>query len=183
MDRRAEKRAGIVEAVSAHLLERGLGETGVRRLAEVAGTSDRMLLYYFETKEELLAAALAAIATGIADAIAALLGGQPLPPARAAEAIWAMAKETQPTRGLRLWLELSSRAGRGDATCRDVVERIRSDWVDWIGGLLDVPEAERDALAALVMACVDGQLVLHPDDPSRGDAAMRAFVALLERPD
>ena len=48
MTRRDERRAKIVEKLARHVLRAGLGGTGLRRLAAVAGTSDRMLLYYFE---------------------------------------------------------------------------------------------------------------------------------------
>ena len=53
--KRAELLAGVVAYIAAH----GLAELSLRPLAAALGTSSRMLIYYFETKEELLVQALA----------------------------------------------------------------------------------------------------------------------------
>ncbi len=47
--------AGVVD----YIAERGLAELSLRPLAAALGTSSRMLIYYFGTKEELLVQALA----------------------------------------------------------------------------------------------------------------------------
>lgn len=53
--KRAELLAGVVTYIATH----GLAELSLRPLAAALGTSSRMLIYYFETKEELLVQALA----------------------------------------------------------------------------------------------------------------------------
>ncbi|WP_067852139.1 TetR/AcrR family transcriptional regulator [Nocardia shimofusensis] len=53
--RRAELLAGVV----GYIAERGLAELSLRPLAAELGTSSRMLIHYFGTKEELLVQALA----------------------------------------------------------------------------------------------------------------------------
>lgn len=180
MTRRDEKRAAIVEKLAAHLLSAGLGGTGLRRLAEVADTSDRMLLYYFENKEEILSAVLARIASGLTGSLEAILGKVPLPPARVLETIWATIKQEAAANQLRLWLDLSSRASRGDPFFQEVVARIGADWVAWLSGILDVPDEDKPALAVLMMGAVDGQVVLFPTDLAKGDEAIRELVRMLE---
>ena len=182
MARRDEKRAEIVETLAGHLLAAGLGETGLRRLAAVAGTSDRMLLYYFENKEEILGEVLTRIASGLTEGLAGIVGDEPLPPARALEGIWPLIHDPGARDQLRLWLDLSSRASRGDAFSQEVVARIREDWVAALSAILDVPtEDERRTLALLMMSAIDGQVVLFPDDPVQGSVAIAALVAALER--
>jgi AcrR family transcriptional regulator len=180
LSRRDEKRAAIAEKLTAHVLSAGLGGTGLRRLAEVADTSDRMLLYYFENKEEILSAVLGRIASGLTDALEAILGNAPMPPARALETIWAMIKQDAAADQLRLWLDLSSHASRGDPFFQEMVARIGTDWVAWLSGILDVPDEDKAALAVLMMAAVDGQVVLFPTDLTKGDAAIRELVRMLE---
>ncbi len=180
LTRREEKRAGIVEKLAAHVLSAGLGETGLRRLAAVAETSDRMLLYYFENKEEILSAVLGRIASGLTDSLEAILGNAPLPPARALETIWATVREDAAADQLRLWLDLSSRASRGDPFYQEVVARVGADWVAWLSKILDVPAEDKAALAVLMMGAVDGQAVLFPTELAKGDAAIRELVGLLE---
>jgi AcrR family transcriptional regulator len=177
---REARRVEIVEKLARHVLRAGLRETGLRRLAAVAGSSDRMLLYYFADKDEILTAVLTRIAAELTGALDALLGGSPLPPARALEAVWEALKRGD-TDHLELWLELSSRASRGDRFFGAIVARIREDWVARLSRILDVPDEERAPLAILLMAAVDGQAVLFPTDLARGDAAIRAHVRLLER--
>ena len=59
---RENQRDRAIAAIGAHLLARGLAETSLRQLAAAAGASDRMLLYYFTDKADILAQAMAQIA-------------------------------------------------------------------------------------------------------------------------
>lgn len=52
------KRAELLAGVVRYIAERGLSELSLRPLAAELGTSSRMLIYYFNTKEELLVQAL-----------------------------------------------------------------------------------------------------------------------------
>ncbi|MEU7142303.1 TetR/AcrR family transcriptional regulator [Nocardia sp. NPDC046473] len=53
------KRAELLAAVVRYIADHGLAELSLRPLAAALGTSSRMLIYYFTTKEELLVQALA----------------------------------------------------------------------------------------------------------------------------
>ncbi|MFE9579084.1 TetR/AcrR family transcriptional regulator [Nocardia sp. NPDC006044] len=53
------KRAELLAAVVRYIADHGLAELSLRPLAAELGTSSRMLIYYFTTKEELLVQALA----------------------------------------------------------------------------------------------------------------------------
>lgn len=52
------KRAELLADVVAYIAEHGLADLSLRPLAAALGTSSRMLIYYFGTKEELLVQAL-----------------------------------------------------------------------------------------------------------------------------
>src|SRR5580693_6683546 len=62
MSIRDERREAAIERMADHLLLEGLGAATLRPLAAAAGTSDRMLLYYFSDKDELLSATLQRLA-------------------------------------------------------------------------------------------------------------------------
>ncbi|WP_107659730.1 TetR/AcrR family transcriptional regulator [Nocardia suismassiliense] len=53
------KRAELLDAVVRYIADHGLVDLSLRPLAAALGTSSRMLIYYFTTKEELLVQALA----------------------------------------------------------------------------------------------------------------------------
>lgn len=175
----AEKRAEIVTTLAAHFLEAGLGDIGLRRLAEVADTSDRMLLYYFENKDELVTAVLSEIGRGLAETLGKIVGPSPLAPDRALALLWKTLKRDAFANQLRIWLDLSSQASRGDALFGAIVSQMATDWIAWLSAMLDVPKADKAPLAVLMMGAVDGQLVLFPTDPSKGDAAIARLVKML----
>lgn len=181
MSKKEQKRSEIVGKLATHFLEAGLGDTGVRRLAAVAGTSDRMLLYYFENKEEILAAVLGEIGGGFTNVLDAVFGTEPLRPTDAVNKIWEMVRDEGAAGQLRLWLDLSSRASRGDPFFGVIVEQMAEGWVVWLSGMLAVPDSEKRPLAVLIMSAIDGQVVLFPTDLTKGDAAIAKLVELLAR--
>ena len=61
----------LIEKLADHMLAHGLIGSSLRPLAKAAGTSDRMLLYYFRDKEELLAATSQLIAARMTMMLAA----------------------------------------------------------------------------------------------------------------
>ncbi|MFN0089417.1 MAG: TetR/AcrR family transcriptional regulator [Acidimicrobiales bacterium] len=55
---RADRAEELIDAAAGLLLERGLVDLSLRSMAASLGTSHRMLLYYFDSREALVAAAL-----------------------------------------------------------------------------------------------------------------------------
>src|ERR1700685_2497361 len=122
MNVRSDRRQAAIDLMADHILLEGLGAATLRRLAAAAGTSDRMLLYYFADKDELLTATLARIAARmIAQLDGAIPGGPRRPFAVLLEQVWAaMASESlQPF--MPLWLAPGSGAARGLQPHRAVV--------------------------------------------------------------
>ena len=179
--KRALRRAEIVSRLVPHVLEAGLGDVSLRRLAGVADTSDRMLLYYFDDKDDLLMAVLLEIGEQQAAALDEAVGSEPLPPAKALRTVWNALTSDAFADHLRLWLELSSRASRGDPAFGALVEGVRERSVEWASHLLDVPKREKRALSLLLMAAIDGQAVLFPTDLKQGNAAIARLARALER--
>jgi AcrR family transcriptional regulator len=178
--KRQDKRAEVIDLLAVHFLDTGLSDTGLRRLAEVAGTSDRMLLYYFENKEELVAAVLTHIASGLSESLSEMFGSRPLPPSTLLETLWAAAKSEAFKPHLGLWLDLAANANRGDPLLISISQQISAGWIDWMANLLAVPEADQKATAALILAAVDGQLVLFPGEIARGEAAIQQLISLFK---
>ncbi|MDX2704250.1 TetR/AcrR family transcriptional regulator [Streptomyces sp. PA03-6a] len=55
----ADKRRELLDRVREYVVAHGLADLSLRPMAKALGTSDRMLLYYFGSKERLVAEALA----------------------------------------------------------------------------------------------------------------------------
>ncbi|WP_406689101.1 TetR/AcrR family transcriptional regulator [Saccharopolyspora sp. ID03-671] len=67
MSSRGDKRADLLRRVVDHLAEHGIADLSLAPAAEKLGTSKRMLLYYFGSRDALIAEAIAASRPDIAD--------------------------------------------------------------------------------------------------------------------
>jgi AcrR family transcriptional regulator len=158
MDKVTAKKAQIIEQITGYLIANGMADIGLRKLAEVADTSDRMLIYYFGTKEALLGEVLQAIAAGFTVQLDALLGQQ----TRRADVLLAELLELGGTPHFRaviqLWFELVGLAARGQEPFATNATAIATNWLQWIASRLD--EAERDQ-AGTLFAELEGRLMLR----------------------
>src|ERR1700679_1507390 len=156
MNVRSDRRQAAIDRMADHILSEGLGAATLRPLAAAARTSDRMLLYYFADKDELLTATLDRIAARM---VAELDGAIPVEPRRSfavlLEQVWAaMASESlQPY--MPLWLHLASGAARGLQPHRDVAGAIADGFLAWVTIRLQ-PESDGDpaSLAPLFLASI-----------------------------
>ena len=152
------RRADILEKLADHMLAHGLLGSSLRPLAAAAGLSDRMLLYHFKDKAEIMAATLECVAARMV----VLLGGHtsaerlPLDALRARlvpivldDALWPY---------MRLWLEMAARAAQGDALYWAIGGQIGRGFLAWGAAQLDSSEPERDAARLLVT--VEGLVLL-----------------------
>jgi len=107
LDRRAELLEKIVEA----LLETGAADLSLRPLAERVGTSARLLIYHFETKEQLVDAALAQVRRQIGASLRARAErAKPRTLRALVMMVWAWAIETPNQRYFRLLFEVDGLA-------------------------------------------------------------------------
>ncbi len=153
---RAAHLAGAVE----HVLREGVATLSLRPLAAALGTSDRMLLYYFGTRDELLSAVLDAVGEQLQTGLTAALPDGPVPPGRLLPALWASLEDSGAAAHVRLYLEVSGLAARGRQPFADLARRVAEDWLSWVGPRLDVPDHERAAAAAGLLAALDGVLLV-----------------------
>jgi AcrR family transcriptional regulator len=154
-----DKRDALVDLMADHLLAQGLGAASLRLLAAAAGTSDRMLLYYFADKDAILTAVFGRISERF---VPLLLGGdtRPVTPAALRARLWQQFRAEAAQPFLRLYLELCMAACRGEQPHGRVAAGMAEAFLAFAGSQLDVAEEERAVQAALVVAQVDGLLLL-----------------------
>ena len=159
---RDEGRRLVQAALAVHLLNTGLSRTSLRQLAAAAGISDRMLLYYYTDKAEALAAAMAAVAAGIAEQLAAAVPTAGLLSARELTAIAAKFTIGAAVRPyMRLWIEVVAAAARGEAPFPQLASQIADGFIGWTEARLD-PAGLSDprATATGIVALIDGLAVI-----------------------
>jgi AcrR family transcriptional regulator len=173
MSIRDARRDAAIDRMADHLLKEGLSGASLRPLAAAAGTSDRMLLYYFTDKDEILAATLERIALRLAGRLDEVVPlGTPLGFTTLLSELWVATRSPALKPFMRLWLELAGSAARGDQPHRAVAGHIADGFLSWIASRLNVAEAERARLAAALLAAVEGLVLLDAiGRPELADAA------------
>lgn len=150
----------LIDKLADHVLAAGLAASSLRPLARAAGTSDRMLLYYFADKDAVIAAALERIAARMIALLAMAAPPRPLAPTALRDHLAPLLADPGVWPFMRVWLDMAARAAQGDAAIRAVGARIGQSFLDWLGCHLDVPEAARAGAAARLLIEIEGTVLL-----------------------
>lgn len=158
---RPEQRDAFLRGAVSHVLAHGVSGLSLRPLAAALGTSDRMLLYYFGSREHLLKTVLDLVGEGL---LAGLSDG--VPPGRSEpqvllRALWGISRDPAVEPVLRLYVEILGQAAAQVPPFPAAARRVADGWLDWVQGRLAVPAAQRPAAAAALLATLDGLIVLR----------------------
>jgi AcrR family transcriptional regulator len=168
----AGKRQNWISAMADAFLEQGVGQIPLRDLAKRLGTSDRMLLYYFDDKSQLVQAVLAEIATRLTAAIAASSSMQRRAPSELFDAMLHVLAAPQLVPYMNVWADVAARGGRGEEPFRSVAQRTIGAWIQWCDERLAISDATvRRTLAAAILAMVEGLRLLESAAPGSTQGA------------
>jgi AcrR family transcriptional regulator len=177
------RRAKTLAAVADYVLEHGLAGLSLRPLASALGTSTRMLLYDFTSKEELIMAVLAEIRRREA---ALLAGHTRITGASGPElvqAVWDWASSAERAPFMRLFFEVYIDAMAHPDAYSQQGHAMVTEWLQQVGSALAGPTAgPSDATSAtLVIAVLRGLLLdrLSTGDDERTDRALDQFTQLI----
>ena len=170
--------AGAIEHVSRH----GVGEISLRQLAAALGTSHRMLLYHFGSREALLIEVIRTVEEQQRAALVQILEEEAdAPPAEIMRRMWARVADPALWPNERLFFEVYAQALQGSPHALPLLDGIVDAWVEPLAALVapDLPEAEARAEARLGVAVVRGLLLdlLATGDRHAVDAAMERYIA------
>ena len=150
----------LLDRLADYVLAHGLTASSLRPLARAAGTSDRMLLYYFTDKDAVMAATVERIAARMTALLAAAAPPQPLPYAMLRTRLAAQLRDPALWPYMRLWLDMAARAAHGDTLYAGVGEGIGRGFLAWAGEQLACAAADRPALAARLLTEIEGMVLL-----------------------
>jgi AcrR family transcriptional regulator len=142
-----DRREAIIDAALAVMVRKGMAATTVRDVAQEMATSSGLIHHYFESMDDLLAAAFDRAATqdlGIAES--AMAGGDgPLEKLRLFFATYARAEQDW---AFQLWLDAWAEAARRPAVQR-TSRRLNVAWQELLEGVI------RAGVYAGLMTCAD----------------------------
>ncbi|MFF2023504.1 TetR/AcrR family transcriptional regulator [Streptomyces sp. NPDC058171] len=172
------RREELLSAAMGYVGEHSLAALTLRPLAAALGTSDRMLVYHFGSREGLVVALLD---RAFAD-LAVVWRGQPVAkPSDLVRALWQAFEEPGVRVAMRLYLEAASLAGTSELWSEQLAPATAAylhtaeQWLVETG----VPPAIAPQAARLISATLDGLLLQLNIDGDRG--AAEGAVELLAR--
>ncbi|MFE8948744.1 TetR/AcrR family transcriptional regulator [Streptomyces sp. NPDC007856] len=181
------KRRDLLDRVRAYVLRNGLTDLSLRPLARALGTSDRMLLYYFGSKERMVAEALADYERRPLLRTRELLEafGSPRDAAglrRFMEEVWHQFSDPDVRASLPLYLEVMSASLLHPDRYGPVLHDIVTEWTDLLTSVFrDLGmDQDRARTEAALLADASFGLVIAPLANGHWDRADKAFHALLD---
>lgn len=151
----------LLPQLAAHVLAHGLNGASLRPLAKAAGTSDRMLLYHFGSKEALIADLLAWLAHAYAQALdAALAGERAQTRAQALARILKHARAEEMRPFMQLWWEIVAGAARGAEGYRPAAHAMMGELLGWLEGQMPEGDPDPKGGAAYLLTVIEGTLML-----------------------
>jgi AcrR family transcriptional regulator len=151
-ERRPEE---LLDAIVGHLATHGVIELSLRPLAKAVGSSPRVLLYYFGSKEEMVVKVLARLRERQRATYAQMKKASFDSPSEACRAIWKQMSAPVSEPLFQLFFEAYALALRHPDRFRDFLHNAIEDWLEVLAGPLcskGCGKSEARAFATIVLA-------------------------------
>ena len=174
-------RERLLDGAIDYVAEHGLADVSLRTLAAALGTSHRMLIHHFGSKERLWVEIVRTVEARQRDLLGQILPDPNQPVGDAMRAWWKHISDPALWPNERLFFEIYGQALQGRPHTTELLDGIVDDWLEpatQINVSLGVPPELARAHARLGVAITRGLLLdlLATRDIAAVDAAMEAFI-------
>jgi AcrR family transcriptional regulator len=155
-------RESLLPPLMAHVLTEGLGQASLRPLAKAAGTSDRMLIYHFGTKEQLVIDLLGHVAEVYSAMLDAVLAGCAPATTRPELLARLLAHNLDPAMQpfMQLWWEIVAGSARGAPGFRAAGQAMITKLLGWLEGQMPAGDPDPAGGARFMLAAIEGTMML-----------------------
>jgi AcrR family transcriptional regulator len=156
----AAPRERLVDAAVEHFGRNGIGDTSLRGIAEALGTSHRMLIYHFGSREGLLTEVTRSVEARQRAVMTATYDTD-LPPLEAAAKYWEETVEATLRYG-PLFFELTAHAMQGKEHAAALRDELITAWLPSVTDLcraIGIPEPQAETHARLALGAARGLLL------------------------
>jgi AcrR family transcriptional regulator len=173
----------LLHAALEHFAEHGVGDRSLRSIATAIGTSHRMLIYHFGSRDGLLAEVVAVVEAQQREALAELTAQSGTTPHEVVVRFWSTVSVAARRYG-PLFYELSAHAMQGQPHAVQRRETLVEPWLQPLTDLMrraGVPPEDAPVRARISLAVARGLLhdALVTGDFTPADAAVAAFADLV----
>jgi AcrR family transcriptional regulator len=123
-------RERLLAAVLGYVTEHGFGDLSLRDVAAAIGTSHRMLIYHFGSREGLVVAVVQAVEAAQRGFLAELAGDGSISPAEIMRRMWRRVADPSLAPNVRLFFEIYAAALQGRPGTDALLEGIVDSWVE-----------------------------------------------------
>jgi AcrR family transcriptional regulator len=172
----------LLNGALSYLLEHGMANASLRPMAAQLGTSPRILMFHFKSKEQLLQKIMEELQARLQSSFAGVIKAErkASPPLKL---FWTWATEKRNLPYLRLLYEAQIIAAQNPKVYGPYLQKISRDWQDVALQTLSQSLRSED-LATLCIAVFDGLLLemIMTGERSRLTSALDKFIALASSP-
>ena len=179
------QRERLLAAANEYIRHHGIGDLPLRQLAAELGTSHRMLIYYFGSKEGLMAELMKTIEQESMRFYVELRADLEMTPTEKLWRYWHFIIDPARMMGSRLWLEVFSQALGGRGYAGELLPAVIESWIEPLGYICEQmgsPPEDSPVDGRLVLGVVHGLALqlLATNDREAADQGFGRFVELLE---
>jgi len=154
--------AEILDAAIEVSVENGLSSLTFARVAEALGISDRMVVYYFPTKVDLVVGVAERLGSELQDLLARAFGDERRSPEELLSFAWPVLATRRGDRVFALFFEMIGFASSGQEPYPAMVRALMEGWRDWLAERVEGDRIDLRRRGALsVMARIDGLLLMR----------------------
>jgi len=151
----------ILAGAVAAALEDGLSQLTFGRLAKRLEISDRIVVYYFPTKDDLIAEVLMAMGTQLQETLAPAFSSPADDHQALARAAWPVLARSRADPVFALFFEAAGLAAIDREPYRTIMSQLIELWIGWASGFVRGDARRRRAEAEAAVALIDGLLLFR----------------------
>jgi AcrR family transcriptional regulator len=154
-------KAEILDGALAAAFDDGLSQLTFGRLAKRLGISDRIIVYYFPTKDDLIGEVVVSMGVRLQETLAPAFTSPAADYAELVRAAWPVLARPEADPVFALFFEANGLATAGRDPYRTLVPQLVEMWIDWAAQFMQGTESQRRTEAETAIATIDGLLLLR----------------------
>ena len=154
-------KAEILDGALAAAFDDGLSQLTFGRLAKRLGISDRIVVYYFPTKADLIGEVIIAMGASLQETLAPVLSQRAADHLEFISTAWPVITTPDADAVFALFFEANGLAASGREPYRSLVPTLVELWIAWAAEFIDGTPEEQRIEAETAIALIDGLLLLR----------------------